>query len=68
MKLGEDLRDIDKISKEEKDKAATELTQKREEDYVQVDARYGKDTEPGVRKGVDRLLVLLLKKLIWPLV
>ena len=37
FKLGEDLRDIDKISKEEKDKAVTELAQKREEDYVYED-------------------------------
>ena len=116
--LGEDLRDSDKISKEEKDKAATELTQKREKDYVyrdwnnatyiaysekryeaalhdlsralqyaktkeqtakalfnqgvvfrkldrseeaiqvlkQVNARYGKDTDPGVREPVAKAL------------
>ena len=35
--LGEDLRDSDKISKEEKDKVATELTQKRAENYVYED-------------------------------
>ena len=35
--LSEDLRDIDKISKEEKNKAVTELAQKREKDYVYED-------------------------------
>ena len=116
--LGEDLRDSDKTSEEEKNKVATELTQKRKEDYVyedwhnaaviaytekryeaahndlsqalqyaktkeqtakalsnqgivlgeldrfeeairifkQVNARYGKDTEPGVRERVARSL------------
>ena len=37
LKLGEDLRDIDKISEEEKNQAVTELAQKREEDYVYGD-------------------------------
>ena len=116
--LDEDLRDSDKISEEEKDKVATELTQKRKEDYIyedwinaayiaysekryevalhdlsqalqyaktkeqvakalfnqgfvlgelgrfeealqvykQVDERYGKDTESGVRKQVAKAL------------
>ena len=119
LKLGEDLRDSDKISKEDKDKVATELTQKRKEDYVyedwhnaaviaysekryeatlhdlsqalqyaktkeqtaralfnqgvvfgdldrpekaiqvyeQINARYGADTEPGVREKVAEALV-----------
>ena len=35
--LGEDLRDSDKISEEKKNKVATELAQKREEDYVYRD-------------------------------
>ena len=35
--LGEDLRDSDKVSEEEKDKAVAELAQKREKDYVYGD-------------------------------
>ena len=118
--LSGDLRDSDKISEEEKNKVATELTQKQEEDYVyedwhnaafiaysekryeaaihdlnqalqyaktkeqtatalfnqgvvlmklgrfeetlqvckQMDERYGKDTDPGVRKQVASALVV----------
>ena len=120
LTLGEDLRDSDKVSEEKKNKVATELAQKREEDYVygdwhnaaviaysekryeatlrdlsqalqyaktkeqtatalfnqgvvlmklgrfeetlqvckQVDERYGKDIEPGVRKQVASALVV----------